>query len=504
MLFGRKILYTDVREVTRENIADILRSVMPEHEENARMIEFLLNYEAGNQAKIRNKTYRSDIDNWCVDNVANEITEFKLSFNWGNPITLAMRNKNDKNNADISQGIFELNKFYDLQGNRSKQQELARYVEIGGVGYTFVDINTDYVQGESPFTIDVLNPICTFVVRSSYYLDKRVMLSGTYYCDKYGSKKFTCFTDGSRFELNSNYEHLERSGETNPIKVNPIIEWIRSHDRMGCFERQISEMNNLNLLISDFTNDVEQNTQAIWHTNDIEFPKQIVKNEDGTETEVQKTLKGNSVVQTYTSQDGKTPLIETLSIDYDYDGMLQNIITRRALILQKCNVPSRNDNSGGSTGVAMSDATGWTQAETEANRQDQIKDVCKLAEVKAVLRAIEKCNNFPLDNPIRKLQYSDVEANIPRQKTYELTTKVNAMCALIGKGFSLEDTLAIAPLFEDNNQVLVRSADGVRKFQESNVFKTETTNTTEEKRPFPDYSDQESNSPLIGGMTTDN
>lgn len=502
MSFGRKVLYTDVEKITKDNIADVLRKVFSDHDENATKIQSLIEYEAGNQKKkARPKTYRSDIDNWCVDNVANEITEFKLSFNWGNPITLAMRDRNDKENTEIAKGIFELNKFYDLQGNKAKQQELARYVEIGGVGYTYIDINTNYKEGESPFTIEVLDPRCTFVIRSSYYLDRRIMLSGTFSCDSLNSKRFTCFTDTERFEINGLYEHLERSGEANPLGVNPITEWIRSHDRMGCFERQTSEMDNLNLLISDFTNDVEQNTQAVWHTNDIEFPKQYVENEDGTKTEVPTTLKGNSVVQTYTSQDGKTPIIETLSIDYDYDGMLQNIITRRALILQKCNVPSRNDNSGGSTGVAMSDATGWTQAESEANRQDQIKDVCKLNEVKIVLRAIEKCSGFPLDNPVRKLHYSDVEANIPRQKTYELTTKVNAMCALIGKGFSLEDTLSIAPLFEDNNQVLVRSGEGVKKYQESQVFKDEQ-GETEEKRPFPDLSDQETNSPLIGGMTT--
>lgn len=501
MQFGRQVLYTDVKEVTKQNIADILRKVMPIHEQNATQIKYLMEYEEGRQEKFRKKTYRADIDNWCVDNVANEITEFKLSYNWGSPITLAMRDRNNVDNEYIAKGIFELNKFYDLLGYKSKQQELARFVEIGGVGYTYVDINTDYQDGDSPFTLDVLNPTCTFVVLSNYYLDKRVMLSGTYYCDKNGRKTYTCFTNTQRFELDSSYEHLERSGEINPLGLNPINEWTRAHDRMGCFERQISEMDNLNLLISDFTNDVEQNTQAIWHTNDIEFPKQFVKNEDGTETEVPTTLKGNSMVQTYTSQDGKTPIIEALSINYDYDGMLQNIITRRSLILQKCNVPSRNDNSGGSTGIAMSDATGWTQAEAEANRQDQIKDVCKMNEVKAVLRAISKCPGFSQDNPVRKLKYYDVEANIPRQKTYELTTKVNAMCALISKGFSLEDTLAIAPLFEDNNQVLVRSGEGVKKYQEINVFK-DGQEQVEEKRPFPDYSDQISNSPNIDGMTT--
>lgn len=53
---------------------------------------------------------------------------------------------------------------------------------------------------------------------------------------------------------------------------------------MGCFERQISEMDNLNLLISDFTNDVEQNTQAVWHTNDVDFPveQETTVDKDGT------------------------------------------------------------------------------------------------------------------------------------------------------------------------------------------------------------------------------
>lgn len=501
MQFGRSVLYTDVAEVNQYNISDVLRSVMPEHETNANDIQFLLEYDAGLQKKFNIKKFRPDIDNWCVDNVAAEISNFWLSYGWGNPITLSMREQSNEANKDIVDGVFELNKFYSILGNKAKNQELANYVVKTGIGYTFVDINTEYEDGGAPFIVEVLDPSCTFVVRSTYYIDKRVILAGTYFCDKNGNKTFTCYTRDTRYDISSNYEDITYIGE-NPLGVIPIIEWFRAYDRMGVFEREISEMNNLNLLVSSFTNDVEQNTNCVWHTNDVEFPKKIIKDEEGKEQEVQTTLKGNDLVQTYTTQDGKTPIIEALSIDYDYEGMLNNIITRRALILQKCNVPSRNDNSGGSTGVAMSDATGWSQAEAEANRQDQIKDTCKINEVKVVLRAIAKCNGFSIDNPVRKLKYSDVEANIPRQKTYELTTKVNAICALIGKGFSLEDTLTIAPLFEDNNQVLVRSGEGVRLYQENNVFKTETVSETEEKRPFPDYSDEESQSPVIGGRTT--
>ncbi len=495
--YGRSKIYTDAYEITRENVGQIVRDAMSTHEVNATSIRTLKNYEAGLQVQKRKKTYRPDIDNWCVDNIANEITEFKLSFNWGNPITLAMRDRNNEN-KDIADAVFNLNKYYELQENRSKQQELARSVEIGGIGYTHIDINTDYEQGDSPFVLSVLNPECTFVVRSSYYLDERVMMAVTFSCDKENRKHFTCITPSRRYELDWQYNHKERSGEANPLGIINIIEWERSKDRMGCFERQISEMDNLNLLVSDFTNDVEQNTNAVWHSNDIDFPTKIVKDENGEEKEVSVGLKGNAMVQTYTSQDGKTPFLKAIAIDYDYTGMLNNINTRRALILQKCNVPSRNDNSGGSTGVAMSDATGWTQAETEANRQDQLKDVSKLQEVKVVLRAIVKCVGFPMDNPLRTLHYSDVQANIPRLKTYELNTKTNAICALINKGFALEDALTIAPLFEDNNQVLIRSGEGVRRYQEASVFANGEAESTE-GRPFPDLSDQAVNSPKIDG-----
>lgn len=273
---------------------------------------------------------------------------------------------------------------------------------------------------------------------------------------------------------------------------------------MGLFERQKPEMDNLNLLISDFTNDVDQNTQAMWHSNDVEFPTKKIKLDDGTEKEVTVKPKSGEWLQTFTPQDGKTPIVEALAINYDYPGMLQNIITRRALILQKMNVPQRNDNSGGSTGVAMSDATGWSSAEMAASKQQNIMEDCKMEEVKVVLAAIKNSRFIKPDNPLLKLTISDIQANTNRQKTYELTVKTNAMCALLGHGFDLDDVLTIAPLFSDPNQVSVRSGAGVRRYQEASVFKMETKSSkTEEKRPFPDYSDQESNSPNIGGMETD-
>ncbi len=78
MQYGRKILYTDVPEITYENVIDVLRKVISDQEYNANEIDRLIRYDAGEQEKTRIKTYRSDIDNWCVDNLANEAVEFWL------------------------------------------------------------------------------------------------------------------------------------------------------------------------------------------------------------------------------------------------------------------------------------------------------------------------------------------------------------------------------------------------------------------------------------------
>jgi hypothetical protein len=320
------------------------------------------------------------------------------------------------------------------------------------------------------------------------------MMGVVYRLDGEGQKRFTIFTKEFRFELKG-YEHDARSGELNPLGIIPVIEWIRSYDGMGCFERQIPEMDNLNLLVADFTNDVEQNTQAIWHGNDVEFPTEEIVNEDGTKTKRVKKPGTNEWVITGTTLDGKTPFIKALAVEYDYQGMLNNIVTRRALILQKCNVPQRNDNSGGSTGIAMDSATGWSAAETQAQKQQNIMEACKMEEVKVVLSAIRNNPYVPSDSPLLKLKYTDIQPSVKRSKTYELTVKTNALTTLLSHGFDLRDATQAIPMFEDNTQVIERSGEGVKKYQESQVFSSKKE--TEEKRPFADTSDQISNSPNI-------
>ena len=61
MLLGREEIYTDVEEITRENVCNILRDAMAIHEKNSAKMDFLLNYEKGVQPIERVKKYCTDI-----------------------------------------------------------------------------------------------------------------------------------------------------------------------------------------------------------------------------------------------------------------------------------------------------------------------------------------------------------------------------------------------------------------------------------------------------------
>lgn len=458
---GRLNIYTSEPYITRDNLIDVLSAAKSTHQMNASDMKKLLDYEKGKQELPRVKKVRPDIDICDVDNIANQITEFKLGYDWGYPISLIQRGQNDKHNSD---SIALLNDYYELAGNRGKQQELARYVEITGVGYTYVDINSEYEEGDSPFTLDVLDPRTTFVVRSTYYTDNRIIMAVTFSnTDDKGNAIYNCFTKNRRYIVNEKNEITEW---LNILGIIPIVEWIRAYDRMGCFERQIPEMDALNLLNSDFLNDVDQNTQAIWHVNDVEFAQEEYKDEEGNIKYRTKRPENGQWLQTFSNGNGSKPTITPLTVNYNYSGVLSNIVNKRMTILQKCDVPQRNDNSGGSTGIAMSDASGWSAAEASASKKENIQDLCKCQELRVVFKAIQHQTKIKADDPIKQLSLADIKPYIKRQKSYEMTVKTNAFATMVAHGINGLDAIQSINFFDDPSEVWERSKDTIEKYQE--------------------------------------
>ena len=286
-----------------------------------------------------------------------------------------------------------------------------------------------------------------------------------------------------------------RSGEMNPMPAVNIVEFARSYDRMGCFERQISDMDNLNILVSDFTNNVAQDTQAIWWMNDAEFPR------DKNNQEVKP--QSGQWIRTF-SGEMKKPLIQPLVIQTQYEGILADIKYRRDIIKQKCNVPIQASAGGGSTGTAMSMSSGWEAAETAAAMEAElVKD--KLMEfARLCLTAIHESTDTPKDSPLLDLNISDIQPSIIRKKNYDMATKANTLATLLKNGTDPLDAYKVIELFPDPAQVYEDSKEYLDKYYEKlwmvdNGGGSDSADVEKDDRIMQDESMQASNSPFIGG-----
>lgn len=500
--YGRQMILTDEPYIDEKNVIKVLQDALIIHGMNASDMRFLMDYEKGVQPLQREKKVRADINVEVSDNIAAEIVDFKLGYNWGNPITYIQRGDKDLSSSDPKlndTGISMLNEMLEDEFASAKDQQLARDLEICGVGYQLVDIKRDYDDG-AVFDLVTLDPRFAFVVYDSTVVHRPLMGVVIRVTDK-GTAYYTCITAERRYEIENGQKIINgqpqnplwrfgnRSGELNPLGKVPIVEFERSPDRMGVFERSISDMDALNILVSDTVNSFAQETQSLWWGNDFEFPV----DENGNKI----APVSGQWVMTFTGEN-KKPMIKPLTISPSYDGVLNNINYRRQVIKQKCAVPQQGENSGGSTGSAMSMSSGWQNAEIAAAKEAQMVRRGKMMVLDLILRAVQKSPYVDPDSPILTLRKSDVMPSIVRNRTYDLATKSNTFATWVSHGIHPRHALQQVEAFPDTNLVYEDSKEYLDKYLES-VFKDgEDT----EKRNQSDLSDQAVTSPILDGMTT--
>lgn len=436
---GRIKIYTDVKEITKDNVIQVLSTAMTKHELNRTQIRNLINFEKGDQPLMREKNVRKDIDIKSISNLAHQITEFWLGYFWGNH--MAFVQKSDKhpkgsNPTDSDSAITLLNEMYDAEDMESKDQLLAYYLEVCGVCCQLIDIKRKPDDEDAVFDLVTLNPLYSFVVYSSDAYERPVM-GVSYSEDENGSKIFTCITDDAVYEIRDIVEFVRgtktREGKKitegkDGIQANPfgrvnIVEFERSADRTGVFERQLDELNALNILESDLCNDVSQTTQANWWGNDIELDT----DDDGK-------VKGPQAGQwilTKTNGQGKQPNIKGLVLNYDYTGVLANIQAKHDGILERTFTPKQTEQSGGSTTGATSLSSGWTATEAVACKQAAIIKKGFKERNRLALIAIKKSQDTDPESPLLKLKNSDIEIRPIRQKSYDMATKINSLATMV-------------------------------------------------------------------------
>lgn len=500
-LFGRKQIFTDELNIDATNILPVLSEAFTIHEMNRSEIQYLFEYARGKQPILkREKEVRPEINERIVDNMASEILEFKLGYEFGSPITYVQRARKDMKSAGFFkraiQKIFgskesqiedmriaAINEMLTEESKSSKDLQLAKDVKTCGVGYRLI-LPKRFKTGSSVFDLLVLNPMNTFVVYSNDAYREPV-LGVTYFPRSDGSILFGCYAKNQYFEIergvSSGSYYQDFKVLPNVLGQVPIIEYINDFDRMGCFEKAIPLMDALNTTDSDRVNDIAQHVQNLLWGDNIEI-----------DDEQYKQMRQDGMIVTK-SPTGKTATLKYLECALDQSGNQLLVDYIKQQILDICSVPSRSELSGGSTGSATNMSTGWMAAETDAKAKEQIWTASERRETAVILSIIK--NSDEVDGDISELSLADLDIKFSRSRTYDLATKCNSLATLIHIGIDPLRAIETVGLFTDPQQVALDSAERIDKVlfpNDTPKDKTDDKNDDPYKKRQPDITDQPS------------
>ena len=495
-LLGRRQIYTDKTVIDRTNILEVLDDAFALHEQNRAEMIYLFEYIKGKQPILsREKQIRSEINEKIVDNMASEILEFKLGYEFGSPITYVQRARKDiksrkalfrfisklftsKETQKEDMRVSALNEMMVEESKAAKDLQLAKDVKTCGVGYRLI-LPKRFKTGISVFDLLVLNPMNTFVVYSNDAYREPV-LGVTYFPHKDGSISFGCYTRNSYFKIergivkNFDQAFIELPNTMGEI---PIVEYRNDYDRMGCFERVIPLMNALNTVDSDRVNDIAQHVQNLLWGDNVAIDE-----------EQYKKLRAEGMIVT-TSEQGRQSTLKYLEsvLNQSENQTLVDYIKQQ--ILDITNTPSRSELSGGSTGSATNMSTGWMAAETDAKEKEQIWAASERRETRIILKILKTSDEVDAD--IAELNLSDIEIRFSRSRTYDLATKCNSLATLIHIGIDPLRAIETVGLFTDPQQVTLDSAERIDRI----LFKDSQSGTQQDdpyQKRQPDVTDQPS------------
>lgn len=450
-LRGRREIFTDVEEITKENICKVMDEAFEAHLSNALEIEYLQNYEKGKQPILdRIKAVRPEINFKVVENHANEITTFKVGYVFGSPITYVQRATIDANGnkADVDdKAIGILNEMMFEESKASKDKTLGKDITVCGVGYRIV-LPKEERTGVSAVDILRLNPRTTFVVKANNIF-KTTLLGATYTVTDKDVVKMSVYTKDAYYRLEKDINGFRVVGEPQNNRIGiPIIEYRNDDERMGCFERVIPLLDALNTATSDRFNGLAQFVQAILWMNNCEVDKtqmEELKDKLGLLT---KSEPGNPASVQYLTATLDQSQTQTL-IDYIYEQ-----------ILQIAGVPGREQSTGGNTGQAVLLSNGWQIAETQAKSLEQIFSESEREMLKLILKICEMTET----NEVANLKLSDIDIKFSRNRTDSLLVKTQALMNQLTAGIDPLTAIETCSLYSDPQGVWNNSKPYMRKW----------------------------------------
>ena len=408
-MYGRRIITTDVAEITADNVVDVLTNAMMIHEKNRDEIEYLWKYFKGEQPILsRSKTVRPEICNKIVENRANEIVSFKVGYLCGEPIQYIGRNSDQA----IGSGVGTLNEYMFLVDKPALDQEVVEWGMICGTANRMVLANENYdaESDEAPFDMFTLDPRDSFVVYSNEVKRKR-MMGVKYNTDKLGDKTFSVYTDNMVYIINGG-KVTEAAGHA--LGVVPIFEYPANNARLGAFEIVLPLLDSINNIESNRMDGIEQFVQAF-----VKFINCDITKDD---FEALKDL-GAIKVKSVDGQQADVDIV-TNELNQQQTQTLKEDIYKA--ILSICGLPSMSDGStsDSSNNGAVILKNGWQGAETRAKDSEMMFKRSEKEMLRLVLRLCEGLADF-------KLKLKDIDMKFTRRNYDNIQSKSQVLVAML-------------------------------------------------------------------------
>ena len=408
-MYGRRVITTDVAEITAENVVGVLEEAMKLHEKNRSEIDYLWKYYKGEQPILtRTKAVRPEICNRIVENRANEIVSFKVGYLCGEPIQYVGRNSDEV----ITKGIGTLNEYMFLVDKPALDQEVVEWGMICGTANRMVLANDDYdaESDEAPFEMFTLDPRDSFVVYSND-VKRRRMMGVKYNTDDFGTKTFSVYTDTLYFLIR---DGKVLSGKVHGLGFEPIIEYPANNARLGSFEIVLPLLDAINNIESNRMDGIEQFVQAF-----VKFINCDITKEDF------EALKDLGAIKVKSADGHQADVdIVTNELNQQQTQTLKEDIYKA--ILSICGLPSMSDGStsDSSNNGAVILKNGWQGAETRAKDSEMM---FKRSE-KEVLRLVLKLCDGLAD---LKLKLKDIDMKFTRRNYDNIQSKSQVLVAML-------------------------------------------------------------------------
>ena len=408
-MYGRRVITTDVAEITTKNVVDVVRKAMEIHELNRGEMEYLWNYYRGKQPILtREKTVRPEICNRIVENRANEIVSFKVGYLCGEPIQYIGRNSDES----ISSGVSTLNEYMFLVDKAALDREVVEWQMIVGTANRMVLENADYDQDsdESPFEMYTLDPRDSFVVYSTD-VKRRRMMGVKYSTDEYGIRTYSVYTDTQSFLLVG--DEMKEVAD-HALGVVPIFEYPANNARLGSFEIVLPLLDAINNIESNRMDGIEQFIQS--------FIKFVNCDIDEEKFKALKDLGGIKIK----SVDGQPADVDIVTSELNQSQTQTLKDDAYKAILSICGLPSMSDGntSDSSNNGAVILKNGWQGAETRAKDSELMFKRSEKEVLKLVLRVCDTLADL-------KLKLKDIDMKFTRRNYDNIQSKSQVLVSML-------------------------------------------------------------------------